>query len=496
MLGLLHSKITRVRVDLTLYSILNIGTLKAAASGVAPCPPERAKLGPTGLKPVRSLLLETQPQQSETTIMADEGPQEVDPDLQSQLILLAASHHNLETLRVLLRTGSANVQDPETGFTPLHAAIAACDTTIDISSTAQEASSDGALPNGGVNGAINGVNGHAEESDVEAAAKTIRLLLQNGAIWNDVDEKNETPGCLALRLGLRPLYDIMVDAGVRAELLLNRLGDYEQLADNDYSEDEDEAEGEEEPRAEARTDTNGGQEGQVPTFQGEVNGHTERTLAGPPSVESARETDLNNENYLQSTLRFQDGRILDESDNGVMMAWETDIMKRTADLLVPTSNLRILNIGHGMGIIDSFFQEKAPSAHHIIEAHPAVLARMKRDGWYERPNVTVHEGKWQEVVPKIMEQGYLFDAIYFDTFAEDYKALRDFFSDCVLGLLDDRGKWGFFNGLGADRQICYDVYGKVVEMDLFEAGFDTVWETLAVPEVDKEEWEGVKRRYW
>ena len=47
-----------------------------------------------------------------------------------------------------------------------------------------------------------------------------------------------------------------------------------------------------------------------------------------------------------------------------------------------------------------------------------------------------------------------------------------------------------------DRQICYDVYGKVLEMDLFEAGFDTEWEILKVPEMGKEEWEGVKRRYW
>ena len=33
-------------------------------------------------------------------------------------------------------------------------------------------------------------------------------------------------------------------------------------------------------------------------------------------------------------------------------------------------------------------------------------------------------------------------------------------------------------------------------MDLFEAGFDTEWETLKVPEMGQGEWEGVKRRYW
>ena len=421
----------------------------------------------------------------------EEAPTQADdPDLQAQLILLAASHHNFESLRTLLRTGSANAQDPETGFTPLHAAVAACDSTRHSSPGVLPKTLDG-VTNGLSNGDTNGdTDGDATESDVEAAAKSMRLLLQNGAIWNDVDQNDETPGCLALRLGLRKLYDIMVDAGVRAEMLLNRLDEYEQLQDVDDEEGEDS-----DKDIEAQTDTDVQDEGQALAVHGAVNGHT-NTMPSEPAPVTAEEPDLHNENFLQSSLRFENGRLLDDRNNGVMMAWETGIMKRTADLILPKTGLRILNIGHGMGIIDTFFQEKAPLAHHIIEAHPAVIERMKRDGWETKANVTVHDGRWQDVIPKIMEQGVLFDAIYFDTFAEDYKSLRDFFSDYVLGLLDDGGKWSFFNGLGADRQICYDVYGKVVEMDLFEAGFDTVWENVEVPELDKEEWDGVKRRYW
>lgn len=402
--------------------------------------------------------------------MEAETAQEADPDIQVRLILLAASSHNIEPLRTLLRTGSASVQDPETGFTPLHAAIAAC-----------EPPPNGAVDredrNGHVNGTANGDHSSTAGSDVEAAAKTMRLLLQNGAIWNDVDKNNETPGCLALRLGLKELYEIMVDAGVRAEMLLSRLDEYEQLAGNDDEEDEEQG-SDEETKKDGEEDTPSNDR------QQDLNGNGEDT------------PEISNEDYLQSSLRFQDGRILDSAGNGVMMAWETDLMKRSADLLVPRPGLRILNIGHGLGIIDTFFHHKSPSAHHIIEAHTGVLERMRKDGWYDKPNVTVHEGRWQDVVPKIIDQGILFDAIYFDTFAEDYKALRDFFSDCIIGLLDDGGKFGFFNGLGADRQICYDVYGKVLEMDLFEAGFDTEWDTIKVPEMEKEEWEGVKRRYW
>lgn len=428
----------------------------------------------------------------------DEGmAQEADPDLQAQLILLAASHHNLETLRTLLRTGSANVQDPETGFTPLHAAIAACETANDRSSTGQNGPSENTEPNGQTNAGIDSVDGDIEERDRAGAAKAVKLLLQNGAIWNDVDKNDETPGCLALRLGLTELYDIMVDAGVRAEMLLSRLDGYQQLADDDEDEEDEEVKEEGSKPETAEVEVEAPADGR----------QDDRPLDGDKTVpnlvpreqhtaEPIQDNTLDNDDYLQSSLRFQDGRILDSDNNGVMMGWETDIMKRTADLFAPQSDLRILNIGHGMGIIDTFFQEKTPRAHHIIEAHPAVLARMKADKWHEKPNVTIHEGRWQDVVPKIMEQGILFDAIYFDTFAEDYNALRDFFSDCIIGLLDDGGKWGFFNGMGADRQICYDVYGKVVEMDLFEAGFDTVWETMEVPKMNEEEWKGVKRRYW
>ena len=438
---------------------------------------------------------------------------EIDPDIQAQSVLLAASQHNLGHLRTILRAGSANVQDPETGFTPLHAAIAACESSQNVSDDSE--TTDGTA-NRTVNGTANGDHSSTAESDVEAAAKTMKLLLQNGAIWNDVDRNNETPGCLALRLHLGVLYEIMVDAGVRAEMLLNRLDEYEQLAGGD--DEEDEGQGSDED-----TEEDGEVDGQSNGLQQGLDDSKEKSSA------------INNENYLQSTLRFQNGRILDSAGNGVMMAWETDIMQRSADLLVTRPGSRVLNIGHGMGIIDTFLQDKHPSAHHIIEAHTGVQERMRAGGWYDKQTITIHEGRWQDVIPKIIEQGILFDAIYFDTFAEDYKALRDFFSDCIIGLLDDGGKFGFFNGLGAgkhaldqisyfdslnlgpktpflwpptrlqidpltrkglDRQICYDVYAKVLEMDLFEAGFDTVWNTVKVPEMANEEWEGVKRRYW
>jgi protein arginine N-methyltransferase 2 len=402
----------------------------------------------------------------------DDPAFETETDLQAQSILLAAAKHDIPSLRNLLRNSSANVQDSETGFTPLHAAIAACEPDSNETPSQTDGNTNGSVDDGT----------RVQEQEIEAAVKTMKLLFENGAIWNDLDTNGETPGCIAYRLGLNELYELCVDAGVRAELLLSRLDEYQPLGDAESDEDEeediDEYELEQVEDGIEVVDINQG-DGQ-----------------GDESTE--------NPNYLASTLTFDRDRLLDADANGVMMEWETKLMRRSAELLVPAPGLRVLNVGHGMAIIDSIFQEKQPKSHHIIEAHPDVLKRMKEQGWYEKPGVVIHEGRWQDIVPGLVEKNEMFDAIYFDTFAEEYKALREFFSEFVIGLLDpaggpngEGGKFGFFCGMGADRQVAYDVYNKIVEIDLFEAGFDTEWETVPVPNLDDlGEWEGVRRKYW
>jgi type IV protein arginine methyltransferase len=221
--------------------------------------------------------------------------------------------------------------------------------------------------------------------------------------------------------------------------------------------------------------------------------------------------DVNSVDYLASELKFEDDKLLDADANGVMMAWETDIMRRTVDLLLPIQQegARILNIGFGMGIIDRMFAATKPLSHHIIEAHPAVLEKLAAEdcefgsNWGksapERGKYVVHKGKWQDILPGLLESGEVFDLIYFDTFGEDYTALKEFFSEFVPGLLDENGRFGFFNGLGADRRVCYDVYTRVAELDLSEAGMDVEWTDVPVEELGGEgegEWKGVRRRYW
>jgi len=179
---------------------------------------------------------------------------------------------------------------------------------------------------------------------------------------------------------------------------------------------------------------------------------------------------LDNRAYLKSQLRYRPGILLDESDNAVMMDWETQIMQRHAETLIPKAGLKVMNVGHGMGIVDTAIQTHSPAEHHIVEAHPQVLQRLRDQGWYDKPNVIIHEGRWQDVLPALVDKGTVqLDAIYYDTFAEDYAALREFFSEYVVQLLSPAGRFGWYNGLGADRQICYDVYTKVRNIGDFAA---------------------------
>lgn len=426
----------------------------------------------------------------------------------TQSILTAAWAHDLPRVKSLLdEPGKASLQDPQTGETPLHAAIRSCGPAPSSSSPDEK--------------------DETSAEDLEAAKKTVSELLLWGAIWNDVDDKNETPGCVAQRLGRRELYDLCVEAGVRAEMLFGLMGGYEELeSEGEEMEIVDDEEGEGEGQEEGVvvvTEEDGDEAPRLVNVE-EVNRNGENGVeeeeeeeeeAEPkfqPPVEDA-DVDVNSEAYLRSRLTYSDGKLVDEDGNGVMMAWETDIMRRSVDALLPgkESGKRILNIGFGMGIIDTMFAETKPSKHHIIEAHTGVLEHISSpnskfgkswEGSGPEPGAfKIYQGKWQEVCQQLLQEGQIYDAIYFDTFGEDYSQLRMFFTEFIPGLLDGEGIFGFFNGLGADRLICYDVYTKVSELHLADAGLDVEWKVIDVDmsklaEAGKDEWEGVKRRYW
>ena len=397
--------------------------------------------------------------------------------LAGRRLLSAAAHHDTPLLKTLLKISSAKIKDDETGYGPLHAAIASWNLSR------RRGDWDDELDQKAVKILTSGGGNQVPIREISEALvlDTVRLLFENGAIWNELDANDETPGCIAWRLGLMKVYRVIVEAGVRAELLLTKLGEL-----NGEDEDEDEVyEGDGVESEEVATDTLGQAESAVTIG-------TDKTSSEQPPLDYIDHWDSNNA-FLRSSLKYTDTTLLDSSSNAVMMDWEKQIMTRHAELLLSRPGLRSMNIGHGMGLIDAAMLELNPSEHHIVEAHPAVIQRLKETGYYDLPNVWVHEGRWQDVIPKLLKAGLQLDAVYYDTFAESYQDLKELFEEHLVGLLDEGGKFGFYHGLGADRRVCYDVYTEVVEIDLKDAGYSTKWEELKVPKI---EWSGVRRPYW
>ncbi|PHH86493.1 hypothetical protein CDD83_10183 [Cordyceps sp. RAO-2017] len=418
----------------------------------------------------------------------DSMPARISPDCPQATrdILYHAWAHDLPGLKTLLGARKrASAQDPRTGETALHAAIRACGP------------------------AARGADDADDDGCVDEAKHVLDELFLSGAIWNDVDGNGETPGCVARRLGRQTLYRTCLEAGLRAELLFALMDGYQELSSGPGSEAEPDGAREE----------GGGGGGVGGDDAMDVDAAAAAAVDSPPGeAETAAAPDaggkpVTSRAYLGSSLTLDADKLLDADRNGVMMRWETDIMRRSVAALVPDAQpgKRILNIGFGMGIVDGLFAQLRPSRHHIVEAHPDVLdhvagpasgfgpdweARGPEPGAYK-----VHAGRWQDVVPQLLDRGEVYDAVYFDTFGEDYGQLRMFFTEYIPGLLDHHGRFSFFNGLGADRRICYDVYTKVVEVHCADAGLDVDWIESAVDmagldEEGQGQWEGVRRRYW
>jgi len=294
---------------------------------------------------------------------------------------------------------------------------------------------------------------YASESQISLAKEFIDVLFEFGFNWMLLDGKQRTAGDIAYERELPQLYGKFVDAGVRSEIVLQKL-----LEDSD---DE------------------GDSEGEVPNL---VDQHGQEV-----AVEG------NQDKFLSNQLKFDEHTIQTDENDGVMMDWETPIMKRSAELITRKGGT-VLNIGFGMGIIDTFIQELEPAKHYIVEAHPQVLDKMKSLGWYDKPNVVVLEGTWKTQLPKLLDERVQLDGIFYDTFSEHYKDMLQLF-DTICGLLSFDGIFSYFNGLGADRQICYDVYKQVALFNLKDYGFDIEFEQIPV-QVSNNTWDNIKREYF
>jgi|TARA_R110000772_G_scaffold192574_1_gene303524 protein arginine N-methyltransferase 2 len=149
--------------------------------------------------------------------------------------------------------------------------------------------------------------------------------------------------------------------------------------------------------------------------------------------------------FLETPLEYNDnGDLRAQQDHDyVMMEWERPMMLDISRYLCEgKEDVKILNVGFGMGIIDTYIQNYNPLEHWIIEGHPDVCKRMVVDGWDIRKGVKCLFSRWQDVYQELPEDH--FDAIYFDTYNDHEQHL---FADRALKLVKKGGKLSFFNDL-------------------------------------------------
>ncbi|KAB1204021.1 Arginine N-methyltransferase 2 [Morella rubra] len=262
-------------------------------------------------------------------------------------------------------------------------------------------------------------------------AHVVKALLEAGAPWNALSPSNLCAGDFAMEADYQEVLDLLLNAGIQAELILGTIA-----------------------RAANRNgDLDGG--------------------------------------YLEDRVTFSEDKLMDSDNKAVMMAWEKPLMEAHAKA-VCSGGGHILNIGFGMGLVDSAIQQYAPVTHTIVEAHPAVYERMLRTGWAEKENVKIIFGRWQDVLSQLET----YDGIFFDTYGEYYEDLREFHQHLPV-LLKPEGIYSFFNGLCGGNAFFHVVYCHLVSLELENLGYSTQLIPLPVKDcLGDEVWEGVKHKYW
>lgn len=186
-----------------------------------------------------------------------------------------------------------------------------------------------------------------------------------------------------------------------------------------------------------------GDESQSTSVQTDERGQASLVLK--PS-ESSMEVSASNKDFLSSRLTYvkdNEGkqRCVDVDGGLVMAAWETDIMEQTAEMLCidQKPGFSVLNIGFGLGLVDECFQSYKPGRHVIVEAHPDAIEFARQTGWDKRPGVELIHKRWEDAIGELGD----FDVVYWDTYAQDYQELRQFFEELPNLLSGPHARFSF-----------------------------------------------------
>lgn len=331
----------------------------------------------------------------------------------------------------------------------------------------------------------------------------VEYCLANGAVWNSADLLGRTAGDMALSLNDERSYMLIRNQGIRQEMIHHAIQTSQAKEQNQR------------PTSETPVETETGTETESERIDVDVDAATGQVVLTNMDPTSAG----NNHTFLKSNLTWEKGddgkeRVVDEDGNGVMMGWEEPLMRahtkylkeKIASKVENGEPISVLNIGFGLGIIDTLLQEHIhPTNHSIIEAHPSVLSHIEKTSFHNKEGINILPGRWQDwchpdKVGQLLEKSHSgagYDFIFIDTFAEDYEELKAFF-EVVPDLLEGPDSvFSFWNGLGATNPLIYDVACNLAEMHMDDVGLMTEWHDVLVDEsVAEETWKGIKRKYW
>jgi len=165
-----------------------------------------------------------------------------------------------------------------------------------------------------------------------------------------------------------------------------------------------------------------------------------------------------------SDFTYENSNLYNSRGEAVMMEWEREWMKKSAEIVCKNGG-DILNIGHGLGLVDSYIQEQNPKSHTIIEIHPQVHKYMKDNGWYDKAKVI--ESDWRKVIDTLPT----FDGIYYDTWDGIFDDLEYGIIEKLDCLLNKGGIFSFW--YNTDREL--ERLNKICDKKQFDLSYQKMY---------------------
>ena len=170
----------------------------------------------------------------------------------------------------------------------------------------------------------------------------------------------------------------------------------------------------------------------------------------------------------------------------LLMSYQEEYLMLKSAEVVCRNGGNILNVGYGLGIIDSFIKTHSITSHHIIELHPQLHQNAVNAGY-----TNVHLGDWRDILPTFISQGTKFNGIYFDT--HNIGPIDDWydFSQQVDSILAPGGIFSYFNITDRNstedhilNNLNYTKYLDIISIQDMETHLNRPWDNQLLAQRD------------